>query len=203
MNCEDLIAVARIANADPKPGRYRITTGGDGLESLKLPAPVWLHRPAYQGNDLKRILSSVRPHPRDDGEFRAAVLRSTRVTEKKRGYIDLKATRADGNAPINEELNGWWVCVERAHLAAGAKDDEFFVFQVLGLPVFAVDEQGKVAGAEPVGRVEGYLETGAHGVLEVRTGDGNEVLLPVVETYVHLDLAAGRIEVRDFEDFTQ
>ncbi len=194
--------MARITSGDPRPGRHRITIGGDGLTALKLPAEVWLHRAAYQGNDLKRILDAVRPHPRDDGEFRAAVLDKARVTEKSRGYVDLQATPGEGGELINDELQGWWICVERGVLAARVRKDEFFVFQILGLPVFAVDEDGSVS-AEPAGHVEGFLETGAHGVLEVRTVDGQEVLLPVVEAYVRMDLSAGRIEARDFGYFLQ
>ena len=181
---DSLIALARITGADPRPLSYRVTTGGNGLEDLSLPCEIWLHRPAYRGTDLKRILASVYPHPDPAGEFQVATLEAWQPGQKSRGRVRLRCDV--------EELDGWWICVEQERLIAGS--DELYWFQVLGLPVR--DEAG-----EAVATTAGYLETGAHGVLRLETPDGQEVLIPFVEQFVSVDLEGGCLRIPDFADF--
>ena len=55
-------------------------------------------------------------------------------------------------------------------------------------------------GAERVGAVTGACETGHAQLLEVRTGDGRTVMVPFMDHFVgEVDVAAGRIELRDAE----
>ena len=200
---QDLIAVARITGALPgRPGRFSVTVGGDGRATLKTPVDVWLHRPAYRGTDLKKILASITPHPQSDGRFERARLVSRTIGGKKsKAQVRLDVAEETQRDKGDEELYGWWVCVERRQLIEATSD--VFIFQLIGLAVYPVDESGE-RGAEPIAVVTGYMETGAHGLLETRTlprGDAEvEVLVPLVPEYAELDLPNGRVYVRGYED---
>lgn len=228
MQPQQLIAVARVTGTVfNKSDRYNVTIGGDGLADLKPPLSVWLHRPTYRGNDLKKILNSVNPHPRENGLFAAAELTWRKIGVNRKAQVNLKvgADFSDWGPEGVGDLRGWWLCVEREQLAASG---EVYVFQLLGLAVHRMDEQGG-REAEVVGTVTGYVETGAHGILETRTvasfeklagagaeserpseaedgdaGEGQtgevEVLVPLVPEYTELDLDQGRVYVRGYDD---
>ncbi|MCR9144539.1 MAG: hypothetical protein NXI24_20035 [bacterium] len=200
---EDLIAVARLTGGLPgKTSRYGVTVGGDGLADLKPPIQIWLHRPAYRGNDLKKILSSVKPHPRSDGFFAPVELLSRKVRGKGKGEVRLKLPEDFTGDDGDLDLMGWWLCCEREQLAATG---EVYVFQMIGLAVHRRNGEGEPFEEQPVATVTGYIETGAHGLLETRTlatGDAEpiEVLVPLVPEYAELDLPNKRVYVRGFDD---
>ncbi len=51
---------------------------------------------------------------------------------------------------------------------------------------------------EPIGRVSAVLESGAHPLFEVALAEGGTALIPFVDQFFgEIDLAAGRIELRD------
>jgi 16S rRNA processing protein RimM len=84
-----------------------------------------------------------------------------------------------------EALRGRTVRVERA--AVPVADDELLVSDLVGCKVF------DVGGAE-LGEVTGSFDSGAHEVLEVRTADGKEFMLPLVDAIVTaVDLEARKI----------
>lgn len=86
-----------------------------------------------------------------------------------------------------ETLRGQWVKIPASE-AIPLAEDEFFVFQIVGLT--AVTTTGTV-----IGQVEDVLFTGANDVYVVRTPEG-ELLLPAIADVVqHVDLAAGQIVV--------
>jgi 16S rRNA processing protein RimM len=77
------------------------------------------------------------------------------------------------------------LAVERATLPQLADDDEFYVFQLVGLRV--EDEEGRL-----LGQVRDVLEYPANDVLELDSGAS----LPLVEACVRqVDLAGGRIVI--------
>lgn len=90
-------------------------------------------------------------------------------------------------------LKGMYICAPREALAEPA-EDEFYWGDLIGLAV--VTEQG-----EPLGMVEGLIESAAHDVLVVReTQDGSpagkERLLPFVGKVIRqVDVAGGVIRV--------
>ena len=132
----ELIAVARITGPLPhRPDWFRVTVGGDGLEALKPGAEIVLHRPAYRGNDLKRILASVTPHPGADGLLLGATLRARSIGDNRKGRVKLilSETQQAELAALPEteqDLSGWWLCCSRAGLVAAAKGRDVYVFQL-------------------------------------------------------------------------
>ncbi|MEQ9364877.1 MAG: hypothetical protein RIF32_11570 [Leptospirales bacterium] len=201
---QDLLAVARLTGASSGKGaRYSATVGGDGLAGLKPPVKIWLHRPAYRGNDLKKILNSVHPHPRSDGVFVPVELLFRKIGVKGKAQVRLKLPEDFSGDDGDLDLIGWWLCCERGQLAAAG---DVYVFQLIGLAVHRRNEQGETE-AEAVATVTGYLETGAHGLLETRmrrsteTGSEDvEVLVPLVPEYTELDLPNQRVYVRGYDD---
>jgi 16S rRNA processing protein RimM len=90
-----------------------------------------------------------------------------------------------------QALVGWELWVDRsraAPLAAG----EFYAADLCRCCLFVGDER--------VGEVTGICETGHAPLLEVRTDTGKTVLVPFTDHFVgEVDVAAGRIELRDAE----
>jgi len=84
------------------------------------------------------------------------------------------------------QWQGWRLVVPTSDLPALAPD-EFYLWQVEGLPVFC--------GAQQVGEVVGVHQTAGAEVFEVRVGD-DTVFVPALERYVlAVDLEAGRVEI--------
>jgi 16S rRNA processing protein RimM len=102
------------------------------------------------------------------------------VVASKRGAGGRPVIRLDRRVERGAEL-----AVSRDALPALSADDEFYVFELVGLDV--VQEDGAV-----LGRVRDVLEYPANDVLELDSG----VSLPLVEACVRqVDLAGGRIVV--------
>ncbi len=88
-----------------------------------------------------------------------------------------------------EIFRNQWVTIPVEEVAAPEDEDEYYDFEVLGLPV--VTEEGR-----PLGTLVEILETGANDVFVVEPEDGPAILLPVIEEVVRtIDLTAGRIVV--------
>lgn len=89
-----------------------------------------------------------------------------------------------------EALRGQRIAVPRSALPALEPEREYYWRDLIGLTV--VNGAGR-----SLGRVLRLLETGAHDVLVIRSGDGpGETLIPFVAVYVEaVDLASGRIQV--------
>ena len=74
--------------------------------------------------------------------------------------------------------------------AAPLGEDEYFYFQLIGLPVY--DEAG-----DRLGELAEILETGANDVYVIRGGPGGELLLPAIKSVIlRIDLEQGRIIAR-------
>ncbi|HEY1585256.1 MAG TPA: ribosome maturation factor RimM [Polyangia bacterium] len=90
-----------------------------------------------------------------------------------------------GDRDAADALRGRTVRIPRD--AVPVADDELLVADLVGCTV--VD----VAGAD-LGVVTGSFHSGAHEVLELRTADARELLLPLVDAFlVSIDVAAKRI----------
>jgi 16S rRNA processing protein RimM len=88
-----------------------------------------------------------------------------------------------------ERFRGLFIMV-RIEDAVPLDEGEFYLYQVLGLPV--VTEDGQALGV-----IHEVLETGANDVYVVRDGPYGEVLIPVTpDTIVRTDVAAGEVVVR-------
>ncbi|GHT81842.1 ribosome maturation factor RimM [Betaproteobacteria bacterium] len=86
-----------------------------------------------------------------------------------------------------EKLQGWFIAAPRESLPQPASN-EYYWGDLIGLAV--ENEAG-----EALGLISGLISTGAHDVLQVRSGD-NERLIPFVGAYViDVDLAARRVRV--------
>lgn len=121
-------------------------------------------------------------HESDWREF--AVLES-------RGQSGAVVARLNGLDDREEALRwrGAEVAVPRAALPPPA-EGEVYLADVVGLAV--VNRSGAI-----LGRVAGFIETGAHPVLRVAAeGSGTERLIPLVPAYVDaIDVAAARVVV--------
>ena len=108
------------------------------------------------------------------------------------GTVDL--CDEHGDSFQDSALIGCWLCVPKAAVESSG---DVFVYQLLQLPVVrAEDPSGTV-----VGRVAGYFENGAHGVLEVKLEAGGQALIPLVSAFCNVESAPGRVVVSGLDDF--
>ncbi|MCB1326107.1 MAG: hypothetical protein KDK35_12800 [Leptospiraceae bacterium] len=169
----------------------RATYGGDALRGpLALPLPVWLYRPAYSGADSGRILEPARKGI-PDSQIEARSSRATLTAVRTRARHALLSIEPGPDATAV----GLWVCLERAAIEAAAGSDGLFFFQIRGLPV------ATATGAESIGHVIDFLDTGADGVLLIRCLDDCEVMVPMVDEFVTVDLKAGFVFVPQLDEF--
>ena len=122
---------------------------------------------------------------REDTFARGAQLRvaggTATVVDVRRGSGGRPVIRLDRAVPRGAEL-----AVARATLPALSDEDQFYVFQLVGL---RVEEEGE---GRMLGRVQDVLEYPANDVLELDSG----VSLPLVGACVRqVDLEGGRIVV--------
>jgi 16S rRNA processing protein RimM len=148
------------------------------------------------GSDLVRVGRVGRPHGLDGGFFvEGASEREDVFAEGATLYAGgtpatvVAARRGSGGRPVIrlDRLveRGAELAVERASLPGLEDEDEFYVFQLVGLSV--QEEDGRL-----LGRVREVLEYPGNDVLELDSGAS----LPLVEACVRqVDLAGGRIVV--------
>jgi 16S rRNA processing protein RimM len=146
--------------------------------------------------DLVRVGRVGKPHGLDGGFFvEGASEREDVFVEGATLYAGgepatvVAARRGSGGRPVIRldpaPERGAELAVARATLPSLGEEDEFYVFQLLGLSV--EEESGRV-----LGRVREVLEYPANDVLELDSGAS----LPLVEACVRqVDLAGGRIVV--------
>ncbi|HKD95810.1 MAG TPA: ribosome maturation factor RimM [Gaiellaceae bacterium] len=148
------------------------------------------------GSDLVRVGRVGKPHGLDGGFFvegaseRKAVFAKGATLYAAGEPVTVVASRhGSGGRPVivldRHAERGAELAVARATLPSLADEDEFYVFQLVGL---SVEEEG----GRLLGRVREVLEYPGNDVLELDSGAS----LPLVEACVRqVDLAGGRIVV--------
>jgi 16S rRNA processing protein RimM len=148
------------------------------------------------GSDLVRVGRVGKPHGLDGGFFvdgasgRKAVFAQGATLYANGEPATVVASRhGSGGRPVilldRAVERGAELAVARATLPSLADEDEFYVFQLVGLSV--VEEDGRL-----LGRVREVLEYPGNDVLEL----DSDASLPLVEACVQqVDLAGGRIVV--------
>jgi len=148
------------------------------------------------GSDLVRIGRVGKPHGLDGGFFvdgaseRAGVFAKGATLYAAGEPVTVVASRhGSGGRPVirldRHVERGAELAVARATLPSLADEDEFYVFQLVGL---TVEEEG----GRLLGRVREVTEYPGNDVLELDSGAS----LPLVEACVQqVDLAGGRIVV--------
>jgi 16S rRNA processing protein RimM len=164
---EGWLPIGKVVAAQGLKGELRIYPDSDFPERFLQPGPRWLLRPGES-------------HPQ------AVDLQSGRYLEGKGLYVIQLAGVADREQA--EALRGSLLVVlqsDRPPLEPG----EFHILDLVGLPVF--DQQTQ----EQVGTVISIMAAG-NDLLEVETGDHQQVLIPLVREIVPMvDLENGRIEI--------
>ena len=147
-------------------------------------------------SDLVRVGRVGKPHGLDGGFFvEGASERQDVFAQGATLYVEgepatiVASRRGSGGRPVilldRQVERGADLAVARATLPSLADEDEFYVFQLVGLSV--EEESGRL-----LGRVREVLEYPGNDVLELDSGAS----LPLVEACVQqVDLAGGRIVV--------
>jgi 16S rRNA processing protein RimM len=150
------------------------------------------------GSDLVTVGRVGKPHGLDGGFFvEGASEREGVFAAGATLYADgelatvVAARHGSGGRPVirldRDVERGTDLAVERATLPGLGDEDEFYVFQLVGL---GVEEEG----GRQLGRVREVLEYPGNDVLELDSGAS----LPLVEACVRqVDLAGGRIVVAE------
>ncbi|MBX7057418.1 MAG: hypothetical protein K1X75_05085 [Leptospirales bacterium] len=186
MRLTALLAIARLARRRAAADWYSITYSGDGLSSLSPPEPIAIYRPPYQGSDLAAILRCVRPQLDPQGRLIEGNLQSLRLGSAGKGAAQVVSGEL-------ANLSSCWLCIERERLAASG---DLYVFQLIGLPVFAEDE------SQPRARVKDYFEAAGGGVLVLESlEDGREAMAPFHPDQAKADLVAGKLTLRYLQEY--
>ncbi len=166
-----MIVLGRIVAPFGVQGWVKIHPFGDDPASWRKMSHWWLSR------------DDTAP----DAQWKQYTLNACRVHGK--GLVAALAEIPDRNAA--EAIDGYYIAAPREALPATA-EGEYYWGDLVGL---AVDNEA----GEALGTVSGLLSTGAHDVLQVEDGEGEDAterLIPFVAAYVlDVDLAARRIRV--------
>jgi len=115
--------------------------------------------------------------------------RCTKEWYRKTGRFGLLKLKGFETADDAEAYRGWLLSVPREKLPR-LEQGEYYTFQIIGLRV--VGENGEV-----IGTVTDVMAMPAHDIYKVETGKG-EAMIPAVKAHIReIDLAAGRMIVRD------
>jgi 16S rRNA processing protein RimM len=151
-------------------GEFYLNVAVDGLERLERGTEFFLACPAGRGAAGEERLVPC------------TAMRAGGTDQRPLVLLDLAGTREQALALQGCEL-----------LAAGGDLDErphYVVGDLLGLRV-------ETASGRMLGEVDDVLETPAHEILQVRTPQGAELLVPLVDELVEVDEAAGVARVVD------
>ena len=183
----DAVEVGRIAGAWGVKGWFKVTPYADEPLAL-LGSRYWHLQPA------ETILPSS---TRVAGALPATPLppRLDITAQRMHGDFVVATARDIADRSAAESLRGARIFISRASFPKTG-DDEFYWADLIGLDVF--NREGVA-----LGRVDGLLDTGPHGVLRVQGEAADEErLIPFVAAYVDtVDLAGRRIVVDWALDF--
>lgn len=133
-------------------------------------------------NDLEQVWLGKDPYRAEASPYQVVHMR---LHQQEYGLLQLKGITDRGQA---DRLRGLLVMVDLEH-AVPLEEDEFYLYQLIGLSVHTQDGQ-------PLGTLEEVLETGANDVYIVRGGPHGELLIPATEhTIIEVDLDSGRLIV--------
>ncbi len=161
---------------------------GDCIVVGKLGSPYgvrgWVHVKSFTAPAENLLEYSPWSLSRGGDEWRQVVVEACRA--HKSGFVAKFEGLDDREAAA--ALTGELVGVARRSLPE-AEEDEFYWRDMEGCAV--VNQTGA-----PLGKVKGFLETGAHDVMVVGHADGGETLVPFAARYVtEVNLEARRIVV--------
>lgn len=161
-----LLAVARVGKPHGVHGALRVWMDDAGSDTLDGVETVFLRRAEAD---------TPRAYP----------VRSCRDTGRHL-IVELEGVRGRNAA---EALKGAEVLVPADILPELDDDDEFYFYQLQGLPVVTV-------AGDPVGRVHALMEAGSSDLLVIRDdATSTDTLIPLVEAMVEIDLDAGVVTV--------
>lgn len=190
----EYLAVARIREVIEPESLFVCTARGSALDEVPLPVEGRLFWPrssqasgpsASPGDSLEDLAPAYLGPGAGKGV-------AVTLTEKKiRRHHYLLRLQLHQN-PGASSFVGAWLLFPRLLLD---RSPGLFFYQIRHLPV------RRHEGEEPVGRIVDYLETGANGVIVVEANDGAEILIPLVDEFVELDVQAGRVLVPLLDEF--
>ncbi len=133
-------------------------------------------------HNLKTIILESPEGHRDEKEIVRCVVRGENI------YLRLKGVHSREEA---QQLKGATILIRREECRA-LKDDEFFYFEVIGLPV-------KTVNGDVLGYVEDVWELPANDVFIVKKGE-KEYLIPVIKQVIKkLDTRKGEIIIEPLQ----
>ncbi|GEM_PF-1652837 len=179
------ISVARIKKLiHTGKSLYSCTCPGDGLPSLPSTFNAYLLAPA-----------GTPDRPPGDGELESLPASAVESSIQKQGNITagrgrISISSATPPPSETEGFRGFWVFVDRTELLSSGSDEDLFLFDLLGF-----DCRDEASGRTD-GKIRGYSETGAHGILDVEL-DGRRILVPLTEPHAHVDTRARLVVFSD------
>lgn len=158
-------------------------TGAHGIQGE---VKIKLHNPS--SDTLGRVKSVRLFSPEGEGHsfelVRVKGLGSDLIRLKIQGITDRDQAEALGSFRI----------VVPQEVLPPAGEDEFYHLELLGMEV--TDELGQVRG-----QISQIYDTAAHDIYEVRTPEGEEILVPAVSVYVQsVDRATRRVVIHRLDD---
>lgn len=135
-----------------------------------------------------------------DSEIIAPGLKLTCVTPTQTAEFEITALRWRERFALvrlkglkhKDELEEWVKATCHVHrdVFPAAKDGEFYLVDLLNLPVFA--RQHATDELREIGHVEGFIETGANDVIRVSMSNNRSLLVPFVMGYAVEDVHVER-----------
>lgn len=137
--------------------------------------------PERIGN-LKEVFIAKRSNETSPKPYQVTGMRMN----KEHGLLRVDGVRSREEA---DRLRQHYVMVQFEE-AVPLEDDEFYLFQVIGMSLQTVD-------GETLGTISKVMETGANDVYVVQSPEYGEILFPItVETLVRHEIEAGFVEVK-------
>lgn len=166
--------------ADPVPESECVELGYvNGIFGVRGEVRLFLHN---RDADWLGTTRAVRLRSPDNDWYRVSLATRRGAGKRILGRIDGVNSREEAAA-----ISGWRIVIREAELPA-PDSGEFYVRDIVGLPVFVADERA--------GQVRDLHPSGPFDVIEVEHQDGGVSFIPALSEYVvAIDLDGGRVEL--------